>query len=285
MLKAITRQAQRIDASLAARNERAAATGAPPATLAQFFDLHATPEDVAVTVSEPDFAAARAELVPSVSVDELAHYERVRRAFEGAGTGPGGGPAAAAAVDGPASRSPPPQSPGSPPPPLRLSLGAARGLALPGKALSDQRGSLGSARTRRSDRSTFYFDREQAAAAAEEQQEEDGPEGEDVGDDARRDGGGDTGDEYLIRTEHLASGGAGGGAASGGGAVGANGSMGRGGGGRGNGHVGGHHAPSSHEHPPRAAAGKGKGKSRTKGLGFMRAAFGGSAHGDEELYK
>lgn len=36
-------------------------------------------------VTEEDFIEAHRELVPSVSADELKHYERVRKAFEGAG--------------------------------------------------------------------------------------------------------------------------------------------------------------------------------------------------------
>lgn len=36
-------------------------------------------------VTEEDFVEAHQELVPSVSADELRHYDRVRRQFEGAG--------------------------------------------------------------------------------------------------------------------------------------------------------------------------------------------------------
>ena len=35
-------------------------------------------------VVEEDFISAKSELVPSVSMDELQHYERVRATFEGA---------------------------------------------------------------------------------------------------------------------------------------------------------------------------------------------------------
>lgn len=42
-------------------------------------------EDTAVMVTEEDFMEAHRELVPSVSADELRHYDRVRRQFEGAG--------------------------------------------------------------------------------------------------------------------------------------------------------------------------------------------------------
>lgn len=54
-------------------------------TIAGFFDRVATPEDISVSVTETDFLAARDELIPSVSDQELLHYERVRLAFEGAG--------------------------------------------------------------------------------------------------------------------------------------------------------------------------------------------------------
>jgi peroxin-6 len=53
---------------------------------AYFFDHHATPEDLAVVVTERDFLAAQQELVPSVSQGELQHYEKVRATFEGSGS-------------------------------------------------------------------------------------------------------------------------------------------------------------------------------------------------------
>lgn len=66
-------------------NADAAPAGLTPA---QFFDHHATPEDLSVVVHHEDFVKARRELVPSVSADELRHYERVRQLFEGTdGTG------------------------------------------------------------------------------------------------------------------------------------------------------------------------------------------------------
>ncbi|KAF1810665.1 AAA-domain-containing protein [Eremomyces bilateralis CBS 781.70] len=90
MLKAITRQAFHVDEKVAAINALAAQEDdrmgkpKPKTTIAQFFDHYATPEDMAVMVTEEDFEGAKRELVPSVSVEELGHYERVRRAFEGA---------------------------------------------------------------------------------------------------------------------------------------------------------------------------------------------------------
>ncbi|KAI4647856.1 hypothetical protein J4E93_004267 [Alternaria ventricosa] len=81
MLKAITRSAKIVDEKVAAHN----ATHSPPITIAYFFDHLATEEDTAVMVTEEDFMEAHKELVPSVSADELRHYDRVRKQFEGAG--------------------------------------------------------------------------------------------------------------------------------------------------------------------------------------------------------
>jgi peroxin-6 len=114
MLKAVTRQATLVDAKVKAISETRGPTSGPIST-AYFFDHFATPEDLAVMVTEQDFLEAHRELVPSVSAGELAHYERVRATFEGVkeennqekgaavvvnGTGGGGGgaPAAAAAA-------------------------------------------------------------------------------------------------------------------------------------------------------------------------------------------
>lgn len=54
-------------------------------TPAYFFDHYATPEDIAVMVTEEDFMAAQRELIPSVSAKELEHYARVRAQFESVG--------------------------------------------------------------------------------------------------------------------------------------------------------------------------------------------------------
>lgn len=82
MLKAITRQARLVDAKVAAHN-KALPSHATQLTIAHFFDHLATDEDTNVMVVEEDFEMARRELVPSVSAEELGHYERVRKAFEG----------------------------------------------------------------------------------------------------------------------------------------------------------------------------------------------------------
>ncbi|KAF1949431.1 AAA-domain-containing protein [Byssothecium circinans] len=81
MLKAITRQARAVDEKVKIYN----ASHTPQITIAYFFDHLATDEDTAVMVTEQDFIDAHRELVPSVSADELRHYDRVRRTFEGAG--------------------------------------------------------------------------------------------------------------------------------------------------------------------------------------------------------
>jgi peroxin-6 len=81
MLKAVTRQARAVDKKVQEYN----VTHAPPVSIAYFFDHLATEEDTAVMVTEPDFIEAHKELVPSVSADELRHYQRVRNTFEGAG--------------------------------------------------------------------------------------------------------------------------------------------------------------------------------------------------------
>lgn len=84
MLKAITRRATSVDTKIKALNgRRAAATPPlPPITVAYFFDHLASPEDTDVLVEKEDFEGAIKELVPSVSVKELEHYDRVRRVFE-----------------------------------------------------------------------------------------------------------------------------------------------------------------------------------------------------------
>jgi peroxin-6 len=79
MLKAITRQANAVDAKIKAI---AARDGGEEMTKAYFFDHLATPEDVAVMVTEEDFLEAKGELVSSVSAKELEHYDRVRQQFE-----------------------------------------------------------------------------------------------------------------------------------------------------------------------------------------------------------
>lgn len=85
MLKAITRSARLVDDRVAEINrERAAQDPPQPAiTIAYFFDHYASDGDTEVMVAEEDFVSAYRELVPSVSAEELKHYERVRKDFEG----------------------------------------------------------------------------------------------------------------------------------------------------------------------------------------------------------
>ncbi|KAK5131865.1 hypothetical protein LTR08_000532 [Meristemomyces frigidus] len=83
MLKAVTRSARLVDNKLAIINTDREGRGLSKASVAYYFDHHATDADTDVSVTEEDFIQARRELVPSVSVDELSHYESVRNMFEG----------------------------------------------------------------------------------------------------------------------------------------------------------------------------------------------------------
>lgn len=82
MLKAVTRQATAVDSKIKDLNAHVP-PGRPLVSTANFFDHHATPEDIAVMVTEQDFLEANRELIPSVSAGELHHYEAVRATFEG----------------------------------------------------------------------------------------------------------------------------------------------------------------------------------------------------------
>lgn len=86
MLKAVIRQAASVEAKVKAMNEQRSDSEHEVST-AYYFDHFSTIEDTAVVVREADFRAAHAELIPSVSSGELAHYERVRSAFEGSESG------------------------------------------------------------------------------------------------------------------------------------------------------------------------------------------------------
>jgi len=83
MLKAVTRSARQVDDRVAVVNAERANQGKHAVTIAGFFDHHATPSDLEVQVEEQDFELARKELTPSVSYEELKHYEKVRDQFEG----------------------------------------------------------------------------------------------------------------------------------------------------------------------------------------------------------
>jgi peroxin-6 len=82
MLKAVTRQASLVDSKIASINNSNFSPGRRKISTAYFFDHYATKEDVAVMVMEEDFMNAERELIPSVSVKELEHYQNVRAQFE-----------------------------------------------------------------------------------------------------------------------------------------------------------------------------------------------------------
>lgn len=84
MLKAITRSAQLVDQRLAAINEKRQANNQSTLSVANYFDHYATDADTEMSVTSEDFTRAKEEMAPSVSLDELRHYERVRDTFEGA---------------------------------------------------------------------------------------------------------------------------------------------------------------------------------------------------------
>ncbi len=90
MLKAITRKSSLVDTKVRELNAARTASGESEMSVAYFFDHFATPADIEVTVAEEDFVAAKKELIPSVSLQELSHYERVRKEFEGTGGGDSG---------------------------------------------------------------------------------------------------------------------------------------------------------------------------------------------------
>lgn len=84
MLKAVTRSARAVDARVNNINAERASRGQSKITVAYYFDHYSTDADSDVMVTEEDFYLAKDDLVPSVSVDELRHYEHVRNTFEGA---------------------------------------------------------------------------------------------------------------------------------------------------------------------------------------------------------
>jgi len=184
MLKAITRAAQKVDQKVVNYNSHLK-TGESAITIAQFFDHHATDEDVIVTVTEEDFIAAQNELVPSVSAEEFTHYERVRKAFEGtdstSGTQQGSNPPKLK-INHQAQKStsktlPERLSTGSQPRSVHSNNNSAK--SPPPNVPNFKR--QASTTSRRSDRSTFYFD-----------QTADGGSGEDE-------------DDYIIRGDQISS--------------------------------------------------------------------------------
>lgn len=78
MLKAVIRKIRQVDTKIASLST----TSKTPITPQVFFDQFAGDEDVEVFVSSEDFVEALKELVPSVPMEELVRYERLRDQFE-----------------------------------------------------------------------------------------------------------------------------------------------------------------------------------------------------------
>ncbi|GAA5964160.1 hypothetical protein JCM3765_005357 [Sporobolomyces pararoseus] len=83
MLKAMSRKAEEIDRKIADLNSRPPYSNGQTALLTPQYYLAemATPSEIEVLVAQQDFEAALAELIPSVSPQELAHYKQVRAKF------------------------------------------------------------------------------------------------------------------------------------------------------------------------------------------------------------
>ncbi|KAN0065525.1 peroxisomal assembly protein [Thecaphora frezii] len=82
MLKAMTRKASEVDASIAAINATPGAKAHPhPLTPQYYLAEMAKPDEIEVKVNRADFEAALRELVPSVSEQEMAHYREVQAKF------------------------------------------------------------------------------------------------------------------------------------------------------------------------------------------------------------
>jgi peroxin-6 len=178
MLKAITRQARLVDAKVAAHNKNLR-PGTNALTVAGFFDHYATDEDTEVVVSEEDFESARRELVPSVSYEELQHYERVRMTFEGNGSAKKDAEKPQIAI----SAGPPPTGNGN---------GIVTDKALPAPPVTKDSRRLSAAKLkglREKTLNSLHRNRSQKSNAVADGASQDGSE-----------------DEYTIDTSHLANG-------------------------------------------------------------------------------
>ncbi|RLV95724.1 Peroxisomal biogenesis factor 6 [Spathaspora sp. JA1] len=82
MLNAMTRVANEVDAKI----KKYAEVEGREVSTRWWFDNVASEEDITVLVRMQDFIKAQNELVPSVSMEELQHYLRVRENFEGNAT-------------------------------------------------------------------------------------------------------------------------------------------------------------------------------------------------------
>ncbi|KAF9899258.1 peroxisomal assembly protein [Lobosporangium transversale] len=81
MLKAMSRTANSIESRVVAINGDETSTLPRPITSQYYLDHLATPEEILVQVTEEDFDKALAELIPSVSAQELEHYRQVQKMF------------------------------------------------------------------------------------------------------------------------------------------------------------------------------------------------------------
>ncbi|KAF8947368.1 peroxisomal assembly protein [Haplosporangium gracile] len=81
MLKAMTRTADGIESRVVVINKDETSTLPRPITSQYYLDHLAQPEEIVVQVTEEDFDQALAELIPSVSAQELEHYKQVQKMF------------------------------------------------------------------------------------------------------------------------------------------------------------------------------------------------------------
>ncbi|KAG0261911.1 peroxisomal assembly protein [Mortierella polycephala] len=81
MLKAMSRTADGIENRVVAINKDETSTLPRPITSQYYLDHLVQPDEILVQVTEQDFDQALAELVPSVSAQELEHYKQVQKMF------------------------------------------------------------------------------------------------------------------------------------------------------------------------------------------------------------
>ncbi|KAG0003724.1 peroxisomal assembly protein [Entomortierella chlamydospora] len=81
MLKAMSRTADGIENRVVAINNDETSTLPRPITSQYYLDHLAQPDEILVQVTEEDFDQALAELIPSVSAQELEHYRQVQKMF------------------------------------------------------------------------------------------------------------------------------------------------------------------------------------------------------------
>ncbi|KAG0281235.1 peroxisomal assembly protein [Linnemannia gamsii] len=81
MLKAMTRTADGIESRVVTINQDETSTLPRPITSQYYLDHLSQPEEIVVQVTEEDFDQALAELIPSVSAQELEHYKQVQKMF------------------------------------------------------------------------------------------------------------------------------------------------------------------------------------------------------------